>query len=191
MYLVLNVTIQSVNGSNESEIREMRKNGRYLQNVYAKMHVPHVALCVCLGTMRVPDSHNEYDILKHAQKESWRYWALVNSAFAYFNRSSTTLVTQQLTYPIPVLPGSSPPPRFENCWIHPCHLNPPPPPPPRFENCWIHPCHINFSLHVGVIQSTGQDGHWSKHYGIIVVNSIIGVLYELESNVRVIVSLYY
>ena len=48
----------------------MRKNGRYLQNVYAKMPVPHVALCVCCGTMRAPDSHNEYDILKHARKQS-------------------------------------------------------------------------------------------------------------------------
>ena len=62
-----------MNGSNESEIREMRKNWRYLQNVYAKMHVLHVALCVCRGTMRVPDSHNiKYDILKHAQEQSMR-----------------------------------------------------------------------------------------------------------------------
>ena len=59
-----------MNDSNESEIREMRKNGRYLQNVNAKMPVPHVALCVCCGTMRASDSHNEYDILKHARKQS-------------------------------------------------------------------------------------------------------------------------
>ena len=63
-----------MNGSNESEIREMRKNGRYLQNVDAIMimPVPHVALCVWRGTMRVPNSHNEYDILKHAQEQSMR-----------------------------------------------------------------------------------------------------------------------
>ena len=54
-----------MNGSIESVIREMRKNWRYLQNVYAKMHVPHM-------TLYVPDSHNEYDILKHAQEQSMR-----------------------------------------------------------------------------------------------------------------------
>ena len=36
-----------MNGSNASEIREMCKNGRYLQNIDAIMPVPHVALCVC------------------------------------------------------------------------------------------------------------------------------------------------
>ena len=51
-----------MNGSNESEIREMRKNWRYLQNIYAKMHVPHVELCVCRGTMCVPDSHKAKQI---------------------------------------------------------------------------------------------------------------------------------
>ena len=44
----------SVNGSNESEIREICKNGWYLQNVDAIMPVPHVALCVCLtATMNI------------------------------------------------------------------------------------------------------------------------------------------
>ena len=43
----------------------------------------------------------------------------------------------------------------------------------------------------GARWTPGQDGHWGKNYGIIVVNGIIGVLYELESNVRVIVSFYY
>ena len=43
-----------MNGSNESEIREMCKNGRYLQNVDAIMPVPHVALCVCpTATMNI------------------------------------------------------------------------------------------------------------------------------------------
>ena len=52
-----------MNGSNENEIREMRENERYLQNADVIMPGPHVALC---------DSHNEYDILKHAQEQSIR-----------------------------------------------------------------------------------------------------------------------
>ena len=44
-----------MNGSDESEIREMRKNGRHFQNVDA--------------ILRVPDSNNEYAIVKHALQE--------------------------------------------------------------------------------------------------------------------------